>query len=133
MPDEGIPTLEELEGVYWKSAYLLMKIAETNDTELYNALLSEEYITNKELQQKLKDTSDQFSGDVEFGMTIPPDKRLLKFFKFFIDHLKSGWNKLKKGDLKGGAVDITIGTAGIDLIVGGWVAWEIKDALGPTG
>ena len=140
LPDDREPTIGELEDACWKSAYLLMKIAENNYTELYEYL---NYI-GKDPRKIIDETNDAFkraealgksnTEDVDFGINIPPDDRLMKFLGFFVNKIREGYGKLKKGDYVGGTKDILIGTSGINIVVGGYALYEgWPDWLWPKG
>jgi len=130
LPEDRTPKLEELEDAYWKSAYLLMAIAESDDTELLNDLFSKrnwkeiKKILSGEKAREIQKRAEELSEDPDFGITIPPDDRVTRFLGFFVNKIREGYGKLKAGDYVGGTKDIAIGTSGINLVVGSWALYE---------
>jgi len=140
LPDDREPTPEELQETYWQSTYLLMAIAESDDTELLNDLFSKKdwkeikKILSGEKAREIRQEAEEKSRDVEFGMDIPPDDRLMRFLGFFVNKIREGYGKLGDGDYVGGMRDIAIGTSGIDVVVGSWILYEYwPDWLYPKG
>jgi hypothetical protein len=142
MPDEGIPTLEELQEAYQNAAYVYIGIAESGDTELYNLLISignnpnpNDPNYNPDNVKKARDKLNE-AEDLGKMLTSPPgtgkpdddDDRESKFYGYFVKKIKLGMSKLVSGDITG-LWDITIGTAGLDVVVVGQIIYECYEAV----
>ncbi|NYB52643.1 MAG: hypothetical protein HVN35_08815 [Methanobacteriaceae archaeon] len=129
--DEPPTTLIQLQKAYWKSAYLLMAIAESDDTELYEYLNDIGRDPKKIIDEsnnafkKAEYLAKKLSEDPEVGGAVPPDDRVTRFLGFFVNKIREGYGKLKTGDYVGGAKDIAIGTSGINMAVVSWFLYEL--------
>ncbi len=123
---DGNPlTPDKLQIDFQKSVIVLQLLYENNKEDIYDALSSSNYPQIFENAVKL---AEQNSGDVDAGGGSP-DPRLLKFFEACRDLIDNGWNKLKSLDIKGGTVDILMGTGGTILAGVFWPVYEVIEAL----
>nr|WP_245248299.1 right-handed parallel beta-helix repeat-containing protein [Methanobacterium petrolearium] len=128
--DEPPTRITQLQDAYWQSAYFLMVLSESDDTELLNDLFSKKEwkeikkILSGEKGKEIEIKAKKLSEDPEVGGSVPPDDRLTRFLGFFVNKIREGYGKLKTGDYVGGAIDIVIGTSGIDVVVGTWFLYE---------
>ena len=132
--DEPTPTIKQLQEAYWKTGYLLMAIDESGDTELY------EYLSDigKDPKKIIDETNNAFKKAeylAKRATTTPntdkpddDDDRESHFYGYFVKKIKTGVSKLGSGDITG-LWDITLGTAGLDVVVIGQIIDECYKSI----